>query len=117
MRFLADENVPLPSIYRLRSAGYSVAAIIEDAPGTTDLDVLARAARDGLVILTFDRDYGELIFRQKQPPPAGVVFCRFTPTAPEDLADLLLKILGAGIDFQGKFTVVERNQIRQRLLV
>jgi predicted nuclease of predicted toxin-antitoxin system len=58
-RFLADENVPRPSIRLLRDAGHNVAAVREDQPGSEDDDVLARARREDRVLLTFDRDHGD----------------------------------------------------------
>ena len=69
------------------------------------------------VILTFDRDYGELIYRLKLPSPAGVIYLRFRPYTPEEPAVLLLKLLQiGGLRFERQFTVVEREQIRQRPL-
>ena len=44
MQFLANENVPLKSVYLLREAGHDVAAIIEDSPGVKDEEVLKLAA-------------------------------------------------------------------------
>ena len=61
MQFLANEDVPMASIRRLRAAGYDVASIIEDSPGVKDESVLSRAHAEQRIILTFDRDYGELI--------------------------------------------------------
>jgi hypothetical protein len=43
MRFLADENFPLPSVSRLREAGHDVAAIASEEPGIPDEQVLLRA--------------------------------------------------------------------------
>jgi len=60
MRFLANEDFPLKSVHRLREVGHDVGAIIEDSPGAKDRDVLARAANKQRIVLTFDRDYGEL---------------------------------------------------------
>ncbi|MHC5674837.1 DUF5615 family PIN-like protein [Nostoc sp.] len=77
MRFLANENFPLPSVRLLRQAGYDVASVTEDSPGIEDTEVLTRAANDQWVILTFDRDYGELIYRLKLPSPMGVIYLRF----------------------------------------
>jgi predicted nuclease of predicted toxin-antitoxin system len=80
MRFLANENFPLESVRSLRAAGHDVAAVIEDSPGAKDHEVLARAAREERIILTFDRDYGELIYRLKHPAPAGIIYLRFAPS-------------------------------------
>jgi predicted nuclease of predicted toxin-antitoxin system len=72
MRFLANENFPLASVIHLRAAGQDVVAVIQETPGARDPEVLHRAAADARVILTFDRDYGELIYRHRLPVPQGL---------------------------------------------
>jgi hypothetical protein len=46
IRFLADENFPLPSVKRLREAGYDVAAVIIDSPADSDENILRRGAKE-----------------------------------------------------------------------
>ncbi|MBG1240337.1 DUF5615 family PIN-like protein [Nostoc sp. NZL] len=117
MRFLANENFPLPSVRLLRQAGYDVASVTEDSPGIEDTEVLTRAANEQRVILTFDRDYGELIYRLRLPSPTGVIYLRFRPHVPEEPVTLLLNLLEIeGLQFEERFTVLERDQIRQRPL-
>ncbi|MCC5656038.1 DUF5615 family PIN-like protein [Nostoc sp. XA010] len=117
MRFLANENFPLPSVRLLRQAGYDVASVTEDSPGIEDTEVLTRGANEQRVILTFDRDYGELIYRLRLPSPTGVIYLRFRPHTPEEPATLLLNLLEIeGLQFEERFTVLERDQIRQRPL-
>ena len=117
MRFLANENFPLLSVRLLRKAGHDITSITEDSPGIEDTEVLTRAADEKRVIVTFDRDYGELIYRLRRPSPQGIIYLRFRPYTPEEPAILLLKLLAAEeLQFIGRFTVVERNQIRQRPL-
>jgi len=117
MRFLADEDVPLASIRRLRAAGYDVASIIEDSPGTKDESILARAHAEQRVILTFDRDYGELIYRRRLPVPVGVAYFRFAPATPKEPAELFLDLLQRRrIALEGQFTVIGRGWLRQRPL-
>jgi predicted nuclease of predicted toxin-antitoxin system len=117
MKFLANEDVPLVSIRRLRAAGYDVASIIEDSPGLKDESVLSRAHTEQRIILTFDRDYGELIYRRRLPTPAGVAYFRFAPSTPEEPAERFIELLGIGhITLEGQFTVVGRGWIRQRPL-
>jgi hypothetical protein len=53
MRFLADENFPLPGVRRLRAAGIDIASVSEGSPGVADSDVLARAVREGRVLYLF----------------------------------------------------------------
>ncbi len=79
MQLLANENFPLVSVQLLRQAGYEIASITEDSPGIEDPEVLARAVDEQRIILTFDRDYGELIYRFRLPPPKGVIYLRFRP--------------------------------------
>jgi predicted nuclease of predicted toxin-antitoxin system len=117
MRFLANENFPLQSVRLLRQADLEIASITEDSPGIEDSEVLARAADEQLVILTFDRDYGELIYRLRMRSPRGVIYLRFRPHTPEEPASILLNLLQTeGLQFEEWFTVVERDQIRQRPL-
>ena len=69
-------------------------------------------------ILTFDRDYGELIYRLRLRSPRGVIYLRFHPHTPEEPASiLLLNLLQIeGLQFEERFTVVDRDRIRQRPL-
>ena len=117
MQFLADENFPLRSVYRLRETGHDVRAVAEDSPGAKDREILLCAAQERRVVLTFDRDYGELIYRWRLPLPKGVIYFRLTPTTPEGPAERLLELLATeGLSVAGKFTVVENLQVRQRPL-
>jgi len=101
----------------LREAGQRVASIIQEAPGCRDEDVLSRACNEKLVILTFDRDYGELIYLHQNLTPTGVVYFRFGPAAPSEPAEILMKIIDKGdLSLIGKFTVIERGRVRQRAL-
>ena len=63
MRFLADENFPLPSVELLSGNGHDVVAVARQSPGASDEEILGRAAREGRILLTFDRDFGSLIYR------------------------------------------------------
>jgi len=117
MRFLANENVPVPTIRYLRTKGYDVVAIIEDSPGIKDYEVLARAVNEQRIILTFDRDYGDLIFKRGLPAPTGLVYFRFAPVTPIEPAEYLLRLLHIEeLKLEEKFTTVRRDQIRQRPL-
>ena len=97
MDFLANENFPVASIALVRRAGHDVASIIEETPGSKDRDILKRAHEEKRIILTFDRDYGELIYRNKEVCPAGLVFFRFSPSTPEEPAHILLSIIAKGL--------------------
>lgn len=102
---------------RLRSAGYDVVYGSEDACGAEDCVVLQRAVGEERIILTFDRDYGELIYRLRMPVPKGVIYFRYIPTTPEEPAQDVLHLLSfEGLVLEGYFTVFERTHLRQRPL-
>ncbi|MBF0387530.1 MAG: DUF5615 family PIN-like protein [Candidatus Omnitrophica bacterium] len=118
MKFLANENIPLDSIKVLRASGLDVLSVSEVAAGANDPAVMQMARNDGRIILTFDRDYGELIYRYGLKPPAGVVYFRFDPlTGQEPAALLLLAIADSHVTLEGKFTVMDRTHLRQRSLL
>jgi predicted nuclease of predicted toxin-antitoxin system len=60
MRLLADENFPGAAVTALGAVGHDVVWVGAVAPGTSDPDVLAWAAREQRILLTFDKDFGEL---------------------------------------------------------
>jgi predicted nuclease of predicted toxin-antitoxin system len=76
MRFLANENFPLAAVDALRGASHNTAWVREEAPGSSDKAVLAWAVRDGRVLLTFDKDFGALVFRGGARSSRGVVLFR-----------------------------------------
>ncbi len=65
MRFLADENVSRLVIERLRADGFEVASISETRSGIPDRSVLETADAEGRILITEDRDFGELVIRQR----------------------------------------------------
>lgn len=73
------------------------------------------AADETRTIITFDRDYGELIYKYGFRPPAGVIYLRIQNYQPEEPAELLLKLLNnPNLEFAGLFTVADERGIRQR---
>jgi predicted nuclease of predicted toxin-antitoxin system len=129
MRFLANENFPLPSIKILRDNGYDVLSIYETLRGLSDEDVIKTAREEERIILTFDKDYGELIFKTQRKPPIGVVFFRYKGKYPEDIALKLINIINAKpeiintpdeanliykIELANSYTIIEEKGIRQR---
>lgn len=86
MRVLADENVPEPAVAALRAHGYDVVWMHEVAAGTPDLEVLARAQREQRVLVTLDKDFGELAFRHGAAAQCGVVLVRLTAISPDVVA-------------------------------
>ena len=117
MKFLADENIPSNAVNRLRKAGFDVVWIVETSPGTSDEKILKKAHDEHRIAISFDRDFGELIFKKKSYIPAGMIYLRFIPKSPEEAAKHIVKIITQKhITFKNNFTVVHRDHIRQRPL-
>jgi len=92
--------------------------VAEFGPGLPDTEVLAHAAEREQVLVTFDRDFGELIYRAQAAGPIGILYLRFVPTDPEEVGRVLHELLTAsGIELTGRYTVVEHERIRQRPLL
>jgi predicted nuclease of predicted toxin-antitoxin system len=116
MRLLANENVAGVLVRALRASGHDVYWIREGSPGDDDPAVLARATSERRVLLTFDRDFGELAFRSGLPADSGVVFCRFPPLSPEFVERTVLSALESRSDWTGNFAVIEVGRVRIRPL-
>ncbi|MEW6364482.1 MAG: DUF5615 family PIN-like protein [Acidobacteriota bacterium] len=112
MRILADENFPGDAVQALRSSGHDVLWIRTEAPGSTDLAVLALARAEGRVLITFDKDFGELVFRLGLEPPTGVVLFRISAPSAAHVARLALAALDSRSDWEGHFAVVEDDRVR-----
>ena len=92
-------------------------AIVEQQPGMNDKAVLRLAGAESRIILTFDSDYGTLIYRDGLAADAGVVYLRFIPDSPLEPGKQLERMLRqSALQLHGRFTVVSRTQIRQRPL-
>ncbi|WP_158816216.1 DUF5615 family PIN-like protein [Methylocapsa sp. S129] len=116
MRFLADENFPGAAVEAVREAGHDIVRVTTAAPGASDADVLAWAAREGRVVLTFDKDFGELAKASRLPNPCGVILFRIPLRAPGDVGRRLADLIASRDDWGGHFTVIERGRVRMRSL-
>lgn len=112
---LADENIPLRTIRHLRERGFDVLAVAETAPGLPDAEVLGRAAAEARILLTFDRDYGGLIFKHGHPPPRAVIYFRSYPVSIAELNALVEWFLNGGAGaLDGHLVVWSRDGVRKR---
>ncbi len=117
MIFLANENIPMKSINYLRDKGLDVLSIIELSPGISDKEVLLLAKKERRIILTFDRDYGYIIFKENIIFNEGLVYFRLIPNEADKPGIILNELLNKGISLNGFFTVVSSNNIRQKSLL
>jgi len=115
MKLLANENFPYKSIYYLIDKGYDVLSIGIDNPSVADAEVMTIAINEERTILTFDKDYGELIFRYNYKPEKGVIYLRLDKYEPGEPGLIIEEIItNPEIDFTRALTVIDKNGIRQR---
>jgi predicted nuclease of predicted toxin-antitoxin system len=116
MRFLANENFPGEAVAALRSAGHDIIWIRIAAPGSKDEDILAWAVREHRLLLTFDRDFGELAWRVGLPASSGIMLFRLPMPSAAEVGAVLAARIGERSDWAGHFTVIEPGRVRMRRL-
>lgn len=112
MRLLANENFPLDAVEALRANGHDAAWIREDARGSSDEQVLVRAQQERRILVTFDKDFGELAFRSKLPATGGVILFCITASSSRRIAQAAVQALASRTDWAGHFSVIEDQRIR-----
>jgi predicted nuclease of predicted toxin-antitoxin system len=116
MKLLANENFPLLAVEALCAAGHDVLWVRTDMPGKTDDVILQRAQDEGRLVLTFDKDFGELACRYGLPANCGVILFRLHTQSPVHMRDRVLDALAQRQDWAGYLSVVDENRIRMRPL-
>jgi predicted nuclease of predicted toxin-antitoxin system len=114
VRFLANENVTGSFVRALRGLGLDVTWVREDAPGMLDPDVLERAVSESRILVTFDKDFGELAYRSRLPASCGIVLFRLPPPSSPEAAARVAAVIAARDDWTGRFAVVEAGRVRMR---
>ncbi|SPE28712.1 conserved hypothetical protein [Acidobacteriia bacterium SbA2] len=112
MRILANENFPREAVEALRDHGHDVAWVRTDSPGSSDDAVIKRAAAEARVLITFDKDFGELAFRRGLSSPSGVILFRISQDSHSHVAQVSVAVLGRPMNWEGKYSVVQEGGIR-----
>ena len=114
MRYLADENIEYPVITILRENKVDILAVREIMRGATDSEIIEYALKNNLLIITSDKDFGELTFRLKKPS-CGIILLRNPEAECKEKAEILLAALQKiGDDALNKFIVIDKFKIRFR---
>jgi predicted nuclease of predicted toxin-antitoxin system len=112
LKILADECIERSIIRHLRDNGITVDAVAELTPGASDTSIIGLANRKGDLLLTADKDFGELIFRQGKLSN-GVILVRLHGLSSKTKGETVVQALVKHQDkLVGSFTVIEPTQIR-----
>ena len=114
MNFIADENIDRQIVERLRDDGHFVWYVAEMAPSISDDEVLQIANNESAPLITSDKDFGELVFRQHLVS-YGVLLIRLSGLSTELKADIVSSsISNHENEILGNFTVISPSRIRIR---
>ncbi len=112
MKILADENIEHEFIEALREADFDILSVREDYVGITDDEVLQVAEAENAVILTYDKDFGELVFRYSLKS-RGVILLRLSNlNLTEKVEKTITVIREHEAELENAFTVVSEKLVR-----
>jgi len=112
MKFLADESCDFSVVRALRQAGHDVLAVAEIAPTLDDSAVIKLALGEKRILLTEDKDFGQLVHAHGQKIHA-VVFIRYPARVRKYLSRDVVRLAKLhGRKLAGSFVVVEPGRIR-----
>src|SRR4051794_25672796 len=106
-KFLADENVPADAVAAARGAGHDMAWVKEIAPGADDATVLARAVSQQRVLVTSEKDFGEMAFRRGKATTPGIILMRPRLRSPQYVIQFTLTVLAQPLTWEGFFSVAQ----------
>ena len=112
LRFLADESCDFAAVRALRTEGFDVLSVAETMAGADDESVIALALREGRILLTEDKDFGQLVFAAGSKS-VGVILTRFSAGARSALGARMLDLVRKHADrLTGSFVVLQPKRIR-----
>jgi predicted nuclease of predicted toxin-antitoxin system len=112
LRLLANENFPGDAVAALRQHGLNIAWVRTDAPGSSDQEILAWARIEDRILVTTDKDFGELAIRAKLPTSSGIILFRISTPSSAHVARVASSVLESREDWAGHFAVIEDARIR-----
>jgi len=112
-RFIADENIPKECVDLLKKQGLDIISVTDFAFGLGDEEVLDLANRNERIVITFDRDFGQLIFKKKRKSK-GLILLRFVPKSPQQTVTIIRQVLATKIKIENSVVTVKKDSIRIR---
>jgi predicted nuclease of predicted toxin-antitoxin system len=116
MRLLVNENVTKTVIEELRERGHDVLSVKESMRSEADDTILARAQSESRVVVTHDKDFGDLAFRSGLPASCGVILIRLAGSDRGTDNRRIVTAIDGRSDWAGHFSVVTDDRIRMRPL-
>jgi predicted nuclease of predicted toxin-antitoxin system len=114
LTFVADESVDKQIIDRLRDEGFQVFSIAEDRAGISDDEVLQLAAVQKAILITADKDFGDLVYQQMRAS-SGVILLRISGLSQDEKCAVVSHTINKhALELKDNFTVIGKSAIRIR---
>jgi predicted nuclease of predicted toxin-antitoxin system len=114
VRLVADEDIDGPIVERLRAEGHEIIYIAESAPSLPDEEILSAASESGTLVITGDKDFGALVYREGQTH-AGVLLLRLAGLDEQTKCGVVSNAIRAhGSEMAGAFSVLGKRALRIR---
>ena len=112
MRFLVDECTGPQVAKWLRGEGHAVFSVFDEARGMTDNEVLLKAFSENWILITNDKDFGEMVFRERRSLH-GVIFLRLNDEQASNKTETLRRLLqNYSEKLPGAFVVATETKVR-----
>ena len=110
-KFVADENIPIETVNILKEQGVDIVSVAAFAPGLTDIEVLDFANTNHRIVITFDKDFGQIVFKEKRKTE-GLILLRFVPLSSQQIAKKIKQVLVSKILLENHIVVVKKDSVR-----
>jgi len=116
MRIALNENISSTVAAELLSRGHDVLAVKESMRGAKDADILSRAQDESRVLVTQDKDFGELAYARRLPADCGIILFRLSGKSPDADNRRIVEVIESRNDWRGHFAVATDDRVRLRPL-
>jgi predicted nuclease of predicted toxin-antitoxin system len=110
-QLLADENIPSETVNLLKKQRIDIISVTEFACGLSDREILELGKTKGRIIVTFDKDFGQIIFKEKVKTH-GLILLRFIPESPQQISKRIRQVLAAKIRIENCVVIVKKDSVR-----
>ena len=110
-KLLADENIPKETVNLLKEQGVDVISVQDFSSGLSDRDILELTNVKGRIILPFDKDFGQIIFKEKYKSQ-GLILLRFVPESPQQISKRIRQLLATKIRIEKNVVVIKEDSVK-----
>ena len=112
LKFIVDECVGIHIAKWLKINNYDAISIAEEMPGTKDSIILNQAFSENRIVITSDKDFGDLVFHKKLLH-AGIILLRLQDESPKNKIKVLGSLLNNYYDqISCNFIVVSDSNVK-----